>query len=487
MRTVGRWSALIGIVALVAIATAWWVDVLSAASTPAVEATLIRIGSGETPSYTVPPGGEQTITVEVAGAVNLGTATLLLAYDPALVQVMGCTAQSPTGADLALCNPAYSPGVVRFSLLSSAGVNGNFPLFTLTLAARATSGNTAQLDLTAPQFADTQGAAMPVQVSGGSLLISGPEQPVEALLRLAPAASEIFPGQLATIGIQLDVLPARPVGAATLLLQYDPQIVRPVLCTPAAASIIQGACNVNFNRTQGLIKFNLLAGEGASGLLDLYDVLFEVVGTAIPNAISPLTLSAETLNDTQSAPLRWRAEDGSLTVGESPSNAAQLRVGDGQSGGQFSLAHGETITVPVWVVDVADLGAATLSLDFDPVLLQPLGCTVDAATPGIDGGHCVIEAGRVRANFLAGQGFSGSAPLFQVIFTPRPGAPAGAITPLLLDASSFAHVNASPLAWRASHGEISLLAGAASDVPLFQVDAPVTAPPSLAQDGEVNP
>ncbi len=487
MRTGGGWwPALIGIMVLVGVALLGWrAGALPAARAAATNTALVRIGSGETPTYTVAPGGERTITIEVVDAANLGAATLLLAYDPALVQVVSCTAQPPANADLALCNPSYGPGVVRFSLLAAEGVSGAFAAFELTLRAVGASGGTAQLALTAPHFADVNGVEVPVQVTGGTLLISGPDQPAEAVLLLDPAASAITPGQNSTVAIRLDVTPARPVAAATMLLQYDPRVVRPVQCTAPAGSTLQGACNVNFNQAQGLVKFNLLANEGVSGQLHLYDLVFEVVGTAVPGAVSGLTLSVESMVDAQETPLRWRVASGAMTVTAGPSNAARLLVGDVQSSGQYTLEHGAEITVPVWVVDVANLGAATVVLGFDPALLEPLGCMVNASIPGIDGGHCVIEQGRVLANFVAGAGFSGSAPLFEVIFTPRPGAPAGVNAALLLDAANFADVNAVPLPWRGRSGSVGLLPGAPSNAPLFAVDAPLAAPPPLPQGGQV--
>lgn len=481
----GWWPALIGIMVLVGVALLGWrTGALPVAGSSAVATAQVRVGSGETPTYTVAPGGERTITVEVVGAADLGAATLLLAYDPALVQVVNCTAQPPANADLALCNPSFSPGVVRFSLLAAEGVSGSFPAFDLTLRAVGATGSTAQLALTAPQFADVNGVEVPVQVAGGTLLISGPDQPAEAVLSLDPAASTITPGQNTTVAIRLDVMPARPVVAATMLLQYDPRVVRPVQCTAPAGSTLQGACNINFNQAQGLIKFNLLANEGASGQLHLYDLVFEVVGTAVPGAVSALTLSVESMVDAQETPLRWRTVSGAMTVIAGPSNAALLLVGDVQSSGQYTLEHGTVITMPVWVVDVANLGAATVVLGFDPALLEPLGCVVNTSIPGIDGGHCVIEQGRVLANFVSGAGFSGSAPLFEVIFTPRPGAPAGASAALLLDATNFADVNADPLPWRARNGAVGLLPGAPSNLPLIGLDVNTVTPSPLPQGGQ---
>jgi hypothetical protein len=259
-----------------------------------------------------------------------------------------------------------------------------------------------------------------------------------------------------------------------------------VQCAPSPGAAWQGACNPNFNRAQGQIKFNLLDPAGVSGLLPLYDITFEVVGTAVPGAISPLTLVVEALVDGQGAPLRWRTIPGALTVIDGPANAATILVGAPAANGQFVLEQGAALTVPVWVTDAANLGAATLTLRYDPALLTPLTCSMSTQTPGIDGGACTLHTGYLQANVIAGSGFSGAAPLFEATFTPAAGAAAGLSTPLLLDATNFDDAGAAPLPWRARGGTVAVVAGPPSNSPLISFGAvAATAPQALPQGGAV--
>jgi hypothetical protein len=489
MRMGGGWPAWIGIIVLVGAALAGWGSVAPATQAAVAAddpAALVRIGAGEPPAYPIAPGGETAIAVEVVGAANLGAATLLLAYDPAQVQVVSCTAQPLAAADIALCNPTYAPGLVRFSLVAAGGLNGSAPLFAVTLRALAPAGAAAQLTLSAPQFADTQGVELPVLATGGVLLVTGAEAEVDVTASIAPAAADIAPGQHATVAVLLDVAAARPLAAASLLLHYDPQIVRPVHCAAPPGAAWQGACNPNFNLLQGQIKFNLLDSAGVSGLLHLYDITFEVVGAAVPGAVSPLTLVVEAMVDGQAAPLRWRTLPGALTVVDGPADAATIVVGEPAANGQFVLEQGAALTAPVWVIDAANLGAATLTLRYDPALLLPLTCTMFSQTPGIDGGACTLHAGYLQANVIAGSGFSGAAPLFEVTFTPVSGAGAGLSTSLLLDAANFDDANAAPLPWRARGGTVAVVAGPPSNSPLISFGAvAASAPQALSQGGAV--
>ena len=196
-----------------------WMGAAAAPSRAAPRAdALIRIGSGEPPLYTAAPGGAITVSVEVAAAANLGAATVLLNYDPTLVQVVTCTALAPANADISACNPAYANGVVRYSLAASAGLNGGFRLFTVTLRAVGAAGATARLALAAPQFTDTHGGDLPVTTAGGTIAIAGAPLPVDVTVRLIDQHSAIVPGQNLVLSVWVDVTNTRFLAAATFVL-----------------------------------------------------------------------------------------------------------------------------------------------------------------------------------------------------------------------------------------------------------------------------
>jgi len=455
------------------------------ASTTAPRAdALIRIGAGKPPLYTVAPGAEITITVEVTAVADLGAATVLLNYDPALVQAVACTALGHADVDLSACNPAYAAGVVRYALAASAGLSGTFPLFTVTLRAVGAAGATAQLELAAPQFADTHGAALTVTTAGGAVAIAGAPLPADVTVRLIDQHSAILPGQNVVVAVWIDVADDRSLATATFVLQYDPQLVRPVQCVRAADAPMDGSCNLAFNVAQGLIKFNVLAAEGVRGSLHLYDITFEAAAAAPLGAVSLLTITVQNMVDSAGAALHWQTEHGTITVVGGPVNAAQILVGAPESDGVFALSQGVTLTAPVWISDAVDLGAATLALAFDPAQVQALGCTVHL--DGVDGGNCDIKQGQVQANIIAGNGITGTLPVFTVTFAPAAGAVAGLSSPLTLAVINFVDHWAAPLPWRVRPGRLEIVPGDVAALPAISVGPGAPADPlPLAQDGQV--
>jgi hypothetical protein len=461
----------------------------AAAAPPAIHAStpaLVRIGSGETPIYPIAPGGERAVTVEVVGAANLATASLLLTYDPTLLQVVSCEAHSSAAIDLTSCNATYSASQVKYSLLSPQGVNGDHTLFTVVFRAIGGAGATAALSLSADLFADPANNALPLTLAGGSLSIEGTPAPVDATLALLPQNGSIVPGEYTVISVTLNVAGLRLLAAATLFLQYDPALVRPVACTRPASSSLPGSCNHNFDPGQGIIKFNILSEEGAAGLLHLYDITFETAALATPGEGSPLILSVQNIYDTGYQAMSWQVVHGSLTVVDGPSNAALILVGAPDTDGRITVSAGTTFTVPVWIKDVVNLGAATIALTYDSGLLDGLSCTLQSQTDGIDGGSCALHAGKVQANLIASQGFSGALPVFEILFFSSANTSVAATRPLTLDVIYFADPHAGPIPRRVRQGVIDIIPGDLSGLASIHFGhTPVGEPLSLPLAGQV--
>ncbi|MFQ5518021.1 MAG: cohesin domain-containing protein, partial [Acidimicrobiia bacterium] len=284
---------------------------------------------------------------------------------------------------------------------------------------------------------------------------------MDAVVRIGDAAQSDFtlvPGESIDIPITLSITGTRKLGAATMLVRYDPQVVRPTWCDHPAS--IQGYCNPNFDPENGLVKFNILSSDGLTGTVHAYDVRFEVVSGVPAGEVSSLVLIVEHLADPQGAPMTWTVVNGSLTVAAGPSNSARVLVGAPSATGAYTVSHGVTTTVSVWVTDVVDLGAATISLDYDPAVVRPLGCAVrDDLAPEIDGGVCTLNGRQVRANLISSAGLDGDARLYDVDFTPALGAPVGATSLLTPTVENFADTAAMPIPSRVYTGSIQVEAG----------------------------
>ena len=87
-------------------------------------------------------------------------------------------------------------------------------------------------------------------------------------------------------------------------------------------------------------------------------------------------------------------------------------------------------------------GAATLIVRFDPAVASLAACT---PVGPFDGLVCVPGAGEVRISLLASSGFTGAAPVVQLVMRAADGADVGDTTTLAVALSNFSDVNGAAL------------------------------------------
>jgi hypothetical protein len=120
----------------------------------------------------VPAGSAATVRLEATGvpAPGLGAATIDVSYDPSIVSPTSCS-EDPNGLlDLALCNLAYQPDVVRFSgVRTTDGATGTIPLADITFEVVGTAGQCSDLHVVVVTFADPEGTAMTATGADGQI------------------------------------------------------------------------------------------------------------------------------------------------------------------------------------------------------------------------------------------------------------------------------------------------------------------------------
>ena len=120
-------------------------------------------------SASASPGATVSVSLLALGIPNIGTSavTVEIGFDETAFTPILCDADPAGVLDLAICNVAYAPGVIRFSGLSDAGTSGN-----LTLAQIDFTGlGSSSLDLTIVTYTDSGGAPLPFISQNGSLFI----------------------------------------------------------------------------------------------------------------------------------------------------------------------------------------------------------------------------------------------------------------------------------------------------------------------------
>ncbi|MDQ1300794.1 MAG: hypothetical protein QG637_714, partial [Chloroflexota bacterium] len=419
-------------------------------------AAIVRVGDGITSVYSITPGSLVTVPVQVFDAVNLGSATVELLYDPAVVRPFGCTRPGGSPFDGGACNLAYAENAIRFNVVATQGFSGTTVMVEIGFLALSDAGGArSELQPVVQHFAGLGGNDLPVHIAGGAIQLAGAPPPSLVLLRVGTAAQQTYtvtPGLNTELPLTLQISDTTRLAAASVLLRYAPAVVRPTGCR--VSGDVQGYCNYNFDPAAGLIKFALLSEAGLTGAAQPFSVTFEAV-SGIAAGESALILTVEELSDPAAAGLTWQAVNGLIRVA-GPAAASAL-VSVGAASGIYTVTHGLTQTVGIWVHDAADLGAATLALRFDPTVLQATSCAV-RNDHDLSGG-CAILADQVRASLIASAGLTGTQRLGHVTYTPVGDALVGPSSWLSLTVESFVDTASRPLTSRVRNGLVTIAPG----------------------------
>ena len=150
---------------------------MTAAQEPASDGAVVRAGSGAI----LPPGGTVTLPVEAIGVQNLGAATVMVGYDPAVLSVTGCQC-NPAFETWRWCNTQFDrdedgePDAVRFNMLSwdglSAGEGVPLNLADITWAVVGEPCNiTSTLEVEVLTFADPLAIPISRSAENGQVMI----------------------------------------------------------------------------------------------------------------------------------------------------------------------------------------------------------------------------------------------------------------------------------------------------------------------------
>jgi len=151
----------------------------------------------------------------------------------------------------------------------------------------------------APQLRATAAETALVRAAGGTLT-SG-----------TPGPSVMLPVQVTHV---------QALGAATVLVGYDPAKLKPVACQRHTLFDV-GLCNISYDRngdgTSDAVIFNVVSLQGVSATstpVTLANITWQAVAKVDTTQITNLTVQVQTFTDTDGKPLPFAAQDGQLTL-----------------------------------------------------------------------------------------------------------------------------------------------------------------------------
>jgi hypothetical protein len=155
-------------------------------------------------------------------------------------------------------------------------------------------------------------------------LTAGPPAPITAadVTPLVAAASGSLtsgaPGPSAVLPIT--VTDVQKLGAASVLVGYDPASLKPVACQRGPAFDV-GVCNRTYDRdgdgTADAVLFAVLSLNGVSATgtaVPLANITWQAVAAVQDERVTVLTVEVRTFTDADGRPLEHTAQDGQITL-----------------------------------------------------------------------------------------------------------------------------------------------------------------------------
>ncbi len=128
----------------------------------------------------------------------------------------------------------------------------------------------------------------------------------------------LIPGPAVTLPIQVTNTPQ--LGAATVLITYDPAVVRPSACHRNTAFNF-GLCNTAYDRnsdgTADAVLFNVVSLEGVAAgetPVPLVNITWQAVAGVQPPGYTDLGVQVETFTDANANPLAFTTQVGRISI-----------------------------------------------------------------------------------------------------------------------------------------------------------------------------
>jgi len=351
----------------------------------------------------------------IPGGERLASITMQLTYDRSVITVNAC---EPVAAGFQLLCNATEAGIIRLSGASATGINSPITLVELTITGLGTIGQVTPLTLSISTFENTSGVAIPVTQENG-------EVSIQSYLR-----GDVNCNQAVS---STDAL---------FILQYMVGLKNAgEQCPLQEGQLFVPGCDMNQNGTCNSTDA-LVILKCAAQISDPHCPATPRVSRSINPGLSYQTAINDDMLDSL----------GNVTGNED----VLVTIG------QFEIAPGGTITVPVIIETPADMdvGAVTMGVTYDPTLLDASTCQ-GSPDQSFGTAFCNIiqtngvETGRIRIAATEIQGMTGQGIVAKAVFTAI-GA-AGATAALTLDVEELADTNGNALPTTMNHGLVSIV------------------------------
>ncbi len=259
----------------------------------------------------------------------------------------------------------------------------------------------------------------------------------------------VAPGSTFTVPIQITSI-TTDIAAATVRLTFNPAVVT----VQAVNTGDLGTKVENINYVSGTVDITAATTTPATTApVTIANVVFKGVATAVAGSTSPLTLTVTTLSDSNGNIRTPVITSGSVTISGGGISGTVVTIQD--AGGSSSISGASSSVVPVSIVakNVQNLGAATITLSYDPGVVTVQSVSSGALGTPVSNINNIAGSTQITSFSLLGK--SGNVTIANLEL--KVAGSTGANSPLMLSVSSFSDSSGNSISSTVSSGQLSVV------------------------------
>jgi len=264
-------------------------------------------------------------------------------------------------------------------------------------------------------------------------------------------STTVASGGTATVAIQVTGI-TTDIAAATVKLTFNPAVV--TVQAVNAGSL--GAATKNINNTAGTVVITVFSTTGVTtSPLIIANVVLQGAAGASQGATSQLALTVNALTDSNGVnrnPGAAGITNGVATIGTPVSTGTVVKIQDANGNSNINGANSGVIPVSIVAKNVQNLGAATVTLTYDPSVV-----TVQSVSSGGLGAptyNINNNAGTAQITAFSVLGSSGNVTIANLQL--KVVGSTGATSPLTLSVSALSNSNGNSIPYTISSGQLSV-------------------------------
>lgn len=343
---------------------------------------------------------------------NVSALDLKIFYDDEKLSLVGYSAQSWLNSSLK--SESDEAGVLHLSWINETGLSGSGHLYRLTFRVHSeVPAGEIPLFLAVSEAVDASLSPLTVDRSHGSINVREvTSQQPQLYASGSLSRSSLKEGERFTYSIS--VSNRVTIGAGTFEMHYDHEYLR-LVDTHVGSSLESSGTYATINdAVRGLSRMTLISLDGLKGAYPFVTYEFEVIKDT--NGTTPIRWESTEVYDEDLNVIKGRTITQTVRLIQHPTVTVNPKIYLPHQ----AITAGEEFTVPLKIEAESSLGAATITLQYNPFLLDWESLEIHGDSDSLMIYTHDAERGQITFSYLNQTGLTTAATMASITFTAKP-------------------------------------------------------------------